>query len=486
MRYPQPALEALLQASGITDCHFIEQLDSELLTKLFTAERLVLILPQCAYLFARREDQIHCTYMAVDGTADWAKPVNEAYKQAHLNLQCLTNDANFPVVFAELLLLLANDEKIPVPLDVQASLMKHRQVWANVLAQRWPAYQGLLHRLAKYHQLQALQQALSRVIPNVALWQHYAYQKRLIYRQSQHDTGWQCLSTAQLISLLNVTETENIQQCLSQLHEQQKQRVQTWERSRQPTWQAYIRQMGQLGYHSTLVGLGGELGANMGQWFSPTLATGLRRGGIGLGLAYTWSLGPYALLKTLSLAIASQQHLHLSPVDDDEAKVQGWVISATHLSYLLLMTSAVVEACIAQDSHLLGMVSLGLALSAGLSLLLQRWLPEPNAEQYVWLSSLHLMVWQVSQLLYSGLQDRFRAIERCQYNAEQMAQTLTEEGHLVRESHCNLWSPGFWLTGRPRFNVALSTPSHRHMRYICDADEMSCNLQTDSLSLPAP
>jgi hypothetical protein len=312
---------------------------------------------------------------------------------------------------------------------VQQSLLGHRQVWANILARRCPAYHPLLQRLEKYQRLHALQSDLTRVIPNAALWQHYAYQKRLIYRQIQQDTGWQCLPTAQLLSLLDITESA--QDSLTELAEQQKQRLQFWEQRRQPlfSWQEYIRHLGQQGYQSTFVGLGAELGASVGQWFSSTIATALRRGGMGLGSAYSWNLGPYALVKSLSLSFAAQQHLRLSQVDDEQAEVSGWVISATHLSYLLWLSMAMVESFIAQDSHSFGAVMFGLALSAGLSLLLQRLMPEP--EQQAWLSGLHLIVWQLSQSLYSGVQDRLRAIERCQSKAIWCTKVSVRFGHLA-------------------------------------------------------
>ena len=484
MMYPQAALEPLLQDSGLTFYHFTQQLTPTQITRFFTAERFVFILPCCAYLLARQEEQIHCTYLAVEAAADWASPVTAVYPQARLHWQQLVNDGNLPVVFAELLL--SYDKPTPT-LDVQQSLIHHREVWAKQLARRWPVYPPLLQRLAKYQRLCALQLDLSQAIPNAALWQHYAYQKRLIYRQAPNDTLWQHLSTAQLVSLLAATSTESLQHSLSELAEQQKQRLRFWERRRQPvfSWQNDVRRIGQQGYQSTFVGLGAELGASVGQWFSPATATALHQVGMGLGLAYSWSLGPYALCKSLSLSFAAQQHLRLSRVDDDRAEVYGWVISATHLSYLLLLSMSVVESFIAQDSHIVGMVMLGMTLSMGLSLLLGRLLSEPSAEQQAWLSSLHLIVWQLSQSLYSGLQDRLRTIERCQYQAEQMKQALTEQGHLVHESQCKVWSPGFWLSGKPRFDLALSAHSH-HLRFSCDADKRRCDLQTDSLSLPAP
>lgn len=482
MLYPQAALEPLLQDSGITFYHFTQQLTLTQLTTFFSAERFVFILPHCAYLLLRQEEQIHCTYLAVEAAADWALPITAAYPQARLRWQQLVDDSSLPVVFAELLL---SYGKPLSSLDVQKSLIHHRKLWVNTLARRWPVYHPLLKRLDKYQRLYALQRSLQRFTPNRALWQHYAYQKRLIYRQIQHDTGWQCLSSAQLISLLAAAEIDVVLQRLTELAEQQKQRLQSWEQRQQPlcAWQNYARQIGQQAYQSTLVGLGGELGAGVGQWFSPAIATTLRRGGMGLGLAYSWSLGPYALGKSISLSFAAQQHLRLSRVDDDQAKAHGWVISATHLYYLLLLSTAAVESYLAQDSHVLGMVMLGLTLSAGLGLLLRRLRPE--AEQQAWLSGLHLIVWQLSQWLYGGMQDRLRAVERCQYSALQMAQSLTEQGHLVHESQCNVWLPGFWLTGKSRFNLALSTRSH-HLRFSCDADKSRCDLQADNLSLPAP
>jgi hypothetical protein len=84
MMYPQTALEALLQNSGITFYHFTEQLTSTQLTRFFTAQRFVFILSHCAYLLARQDEQIHCTYLAVEAPADWASPVTAVYPQARL------------------------------------------------------------------------------------------------------------------------------------------------------------------------------------------------------------------------------------------------------------------------------------------------------------------------------------------------------------------------------------------------------------------